>query len=567
MKRLLSILLAAAMLPAASCIENDIPYPAVELSVTDVSGEGFTVSNINETTRTVTLMLEEQTDMGRVHIDRITLGARSLVAIGIDDETLTGRITASQPLSGEFDLRTPLPITLSLYQDYEWTIRAEQTIERAFTVAGQIGATEIDAGNRTATAYVPKGTDLSRIEVTKLKLGPAGITDYSPTAEELSATGFETVRFVDASYRDTKERWMLYVLPTEVKIAVRETDLWFNTATVTALVTEEELPRAEIRYRQKGSETWLPAQRESTDGGILSCGIAPEWVDAVNDAGAPVKRLNPATGMHAGRTYELQLLIDGEPTETSEYTAPEGDLIPDGDMENPSLSCFTSSNSKAEFWASGNNNFAPSLCTQSTFAGMGGSHCAMLKATSPLVVGLAAGNLMSGIFYKADLTTGVVGFGQSYAWTARPTALKVKYHATIGIIDQALHDGAPIGEKNQDKARIFVAIVDWSARHEVSSGVKAPTGVWDPAAASSVDEGAIIAYGSIFIDESTPGDAMVEISLPLNFYDTQARPSGRYTLVISSSTSAYGDFMVGCTKNLLYLDDFEWVYGTDLPKE
>ncbi|MFR4396533.1 MAG: hypothetical protein ACLT3Q_10010 [Alistipes finegoldii] len=42
---------------------------------------------------------------------------------------------------------------------------------------------------------------------------------------------------------------------------------------------------------------------------------------------------------------------------------------------------------------------------------MGGSRCALLKASAPLIVGLAAGNLMSGIFYKDGLTTGVVEFG------------------------------------------------------------------------------------------------------------------------------------------------------------
>ena len=35
---------------------------------------------------------------------------------------------ASAPLTGEFDLRTPQFITLSLYQDYEWELRAEQRI-------------------------------------------------------------------------------------------------------------------------------------------------------------------------------------------------------------------------------------------------------------------------------------------------------------------------------------------------------------------------------------------------------------------------------------------------------
>lgn len=175
-------------------------------------------------------------------------------------------------------------------------------------------------------------------------------------------------------------------------------------------------------------------------------------------------------------------------------------------------------------------------------------------------MGLAAGNLMSGIFYKDGLTTGVVEFGQPYTWTARPSGMKVKYHATVGIVNQAKHSGAPIGKGDQDKARIFVAIVDWNARHRVASGTGAPTGTWDPTETTATDEGKIIACGSLFIDRSTAGDRMTEITLPLDFYDTQARPTGKYSIVISCSTSAYGDFMVGCTTNTMYVDDFEWVY-------
>lgn len=46
---------------------------------------------------------------------------------------------ASIPSDTVVDLTTPLQITLSLYQDYPWTIIANQTIERIFSVEGQIG--------------------------------------------------------------------------------------------------------------------------------------------------------------------------------------------------------------------------------------------------------------------------------------------------------------------------------------------------------------------------------------------------------------------------------------------
>ena len=176
-------------------------------------------------------------------------------------------------------------------------------------------------------------------------------------------------------------------------------------------------------------------------------------------------------------------------------------------------------------------------------------------------VNIAAGNLMSGIFYKDGPWTGVVEFGQPYNWTARPSGMKVKYHATLGTIDASKHSGAPVGIGDPDKARIFVAIIDWNARHRVASGTKDPTGIWDPAETIQTAEGKLIAYGSLFVDKSTEGEQMVEATLPLNFYDPAAgRPTGKYSIIISCSTSAYGDYMVGCTTNVMYVDDFQWVY-------
>ncbi|WP_295936887.1 PCMD domain-containing protein [uncultured Alistipes sp.] len=560
--RYLSILFSVAtLLCTTSCIENDLPYPVIEVSITDVQGEGFSVAGINRTTRTVTLTLEEQTDIRKVRINKVTFDTNTTNPVQIDKETLIGMITTSPALTGEFDMRVPIYATLTLYQDYQWTIQAEQPIERSFTVAGQIGSTEIEVEKRTAKAYVAEDTDLNAITVTSLKLGPADVTTYSPTAEELSEAGFESMRFVDVTYHGTTERWMLYVLHTNQNIAFREVDLWQNTGVITARVTPEDYPDAEIQYRLKGTETWHLTQKgELDENNIFTGSIAPAWTSSTNAAGLTVQRPDATKGVFAGQTYELRLLVGGEQSELIEYTAPGGDTIPDGNMENTALSCFTSKNTDAEFWASGNNSFATALCTQSSYSGMGGSYCAKLTAASPPIVDLAAGNLMAGTFRKDGISTGVVAFGQPYTWTARPTGMKVKYHAKIGIVDKAKHSGAPIGKGDQDMARVFVAIVDWSARHDVSSGTGAPKGVWDPERTTAVDEGAILAYGSLFIDKSTEGDSMVEATIPIYYYNTGGRPTGKYSVVISSATSAYGDFMTGCSTNVLYLDDFEWVY-------
>lgn len=549
---------AAAALLAASCISNDIPYPVVELRIANVEGEGFSVSENNVTSRVVTLTLDEATDIRNVKIDAVTYDA-VVHSIELNKAELLDQVRSSQELTGTFNLLSPIYTTLSLYQDYDWTIRAVQTIERRFSVTGQIGATEIDTENRIVRVYVPDDTDLGHIEIEELKLGPAEITTYSPSLEELSGSSFEPVRFVDVTCHGVTERWMLYVETTNVKVALREADLWQNTGTVTALISAEEYASgAALEYRIKGDTEWQPMQESGYDAGILTATIAPEWKTETNPNGLTVYKLVPKKGLFAGHTYEFRLLVGGsEQGAPLEYTAPAGNTIPNGDMEDASMSCWTQNNKTAEFWGSGNNTFTKGLCTQAPFAG---GMRAKLQATSAVGV-LASGNLFTGLFQKDLITRGVVSFGQTYAWKARPRALKVQYFAEhIGPVDIDKKFGAPIGMGDQDRARIMVAIVDWNARREVGSGTKPPTGTWDPQEAASTEQGKIIAYGSLFIDESSTGDRMIDTELELHFYDREAKPSGLYQLVISCSTSAYGDFMTGCKSNVLYIDNFEWAY-------
>ena len=549
---------AAAALLAASCISNDIPYPVVELRIANVEGEGFSVSENNVTSRVVTLTLDEATDIRNVKIDAVTYDA-VVHSIELNKAELLDQVRSSQELTGTFNLLSPIYTTLSLYQDYDWTIRAVQTIERRFSVKGQIGATEIDTENRIVRVYVPDDTDLGHIEIEELKLGPAEITTYSPSLEELSGSSFESVRFVDVTCHGVTERWMLYEETTNVKVALREADLWQNTGTVTALISADEYASgAALEYRIKGDTEWQPMQESGYDAGILTATIAPEWKTETNPNGLTVYKLVPKKGLFAGHTYEFRLLVGGsEQGAPLEYTAPAGNTIPNGDMEDASMSCWTQNNKTAEFWGSGNNTFTKGLCTQASFAG--GTR-AKLQATSAMGV-LASGNLFTGLFQKDLITRGVVSFGQTYAWKARPRALKVQYFAEhIGPVDIDKKFGAPIGMGDQDRARIMVAIVDWNARREVGSGTEPPTGTWDPQEAASTEQGKIIAYGSLFIDESSTGDRMIDTELELHFYDREAKPSGLYQLVISCSTSAYGDFMTGCKSNVLYIDNFEWAY-------
>lgn len=218
-------------------------------------------------------------------------------------------------------------------------------------------------------------------------------------------------------------------------------------------------------------------------------------------------------------------------------------------------------------WDSGNNAFLEQnngeeslftpLCRQDeTEPGT-----ARLQARMVLGFVFAPGNMFTGDFDYSGFS-GTVNFGKPYAWTARPRALKVRYKAQVGKIDKVgSYDPDKDSYKDQpDRARIFVAVVNWKAQHGVTSGMTEPAGMWDPAAKTSLDEGTILGYGDLVITQTATG--WVEATLPFNWYakDAANPASAPFSLVISCATSVRGDYLTGCSTNTMQVDDFEWVY-------
>ncbi len=332
-------------------------------------------------------------------------------------------------------------------------------------------------------------------------------------------------------------------------------DLWNNTAELRAAVTDDTAGNVVIKYRRQGTTDWTSITATEGEDYTYTAIVTPVWSSKTVN-GHTVYTLE--NGISANTAYEYVLSIDGKDGNVNSFTTVTTQTIPYGDMEDGTLSCFTTGNTSTLAWGSGNNNNTSSLCTISTFSGMGGSHCAKLQATNKLTF-MAAGNLFLGTFNMSGLN-GSVGFGQKYTWLARPAALKFKMHVTLGSVNSNRYNG-PLDTGTTDIATVYVAVIDWSARHSVTSGASTPTGTWSPAdGPDAVNEGKILGYGVLDITESTSGSSMVETTVPILWYDRESKPSGNYTLIIACSTSKYGDYMNGCDSNTMYVDDFEWSY-------
>ena len=426
---------------------------------------------------------------------------------------------------------------------------------KKFTVSVGDDSYDLLTGTHEGISFTP--TDKYNTELTLSDAFFAGLAggDHAVTIHVEDANG------------GSNEISTTYRLQGLVPVTEKSYDLWANTVTLQVV---DFTRSANVTFGLCGSDGQWKYQTGTSQGDdFISATYAPEWEDKTEadwstpNTVLPYSRIKDGTGISAGNTYEYKATINGA-EHTGQFTTQAGNAMTDGSLETwRSDKQFPGSGTKYTFWGSGYNSFAKDLCTRDdTMPGRVGSYCAKLTATyNTLAKVPAPGNLFTGDFGISLVPMGGnVSFGKNFTYNARPKAIKFKYHATIGLVDYNLHEGKiPVGE--MDKARVFVCIVDWSAQQKVFAGTKAPTGTWDPETQTEAANGPIIGYASKFIEETTPGDEMIEITMPINYYqNTAVAPQGKFNIAVSCATSAYGDFMDACTTNVMYIDDFEWVY-------
>ncbi len=344
-----------------------------------------------------------------------------------------------------------------------------------------------------------------------------------------------------------------------VSVDANSVDLWANTAKVTVANPAADATYS-VQYREKGTETWYTASGDATTGFTL----APEYNTSTNAADLSVSVVKDGSGIYAQNTYEIRLMNGETEVSSIEYTTQGGDAIPNGDMSDWTTKDGNLPYPNAEgksFWDSGNNVAYGLITTILCQEDESEEGVAALSANMVLGSVFAPGNMYAGDFTMSGMM-GTANFGKSYKWTARPRALSLRYKAKVGTIDKigSNHDGGEAWSGKQDTSRVFVAVVDWSKQHGVTSGMGAPSGMWDPADRTSVEEGNILGYGELVLTGNVA--AWTDAELKINWYDTSASApaSDKISLVISCATSIRGDYLTGCSTNQLWVDDFEWVY-------
>lgn len=535
MNRLFSIIFTVICIPVVSCIRNDIPYPVIDAAITQVEADGAESVGIDSDAREVLLTMEETVDLGKV----------SIRSVSFNDDA----VNPSEPIVGTRDLSRPLAVTLTAYEDeYAWTIKAEQPVERYFSISGQAGEAFIDAANKRVVAQVPSGADLTALDVSSIKLGPEGQTTYSPDIESLR--NFENPVELNVSYRNISEVWTLYVEEVEELVSISKPDAWTRVAWLRASGIEGR--DNGFRIRKVGESKWKDVGNVTSDGGAFS---------------AAADGLEPLT------EYECLAYSGEDVSETLTFTTEAEVQIPNAGFEvfsnaesDKYYSFYDPRSSvkslQTKWWGSGNKG---STTVGSKFAitkpddteKVEGSYSLKMESQY-VVIKFAAGNVFSGEYVdNVGVAGGKIRMGRPF--NLRPRKLTVWLKYKCGKIQQKTLGGYPAGDEvkvgDNDRGIVWVALGTWDF-HKYGGTENCPVEVNTTDKSTFFDPKGkdVIAYGKFVTDHDVE---WTKVEIPLEYVSTSTRPTH---IIISCAASMLGDYFTGSPDSILWIDDLRLEY-------
>ena len=508
----------------SSCIENDIPYARIEAGFTSMVAEGETsAATIDSNNRVVTLTLGESV---------------SLDAVDITSYELTEGATISNDITGGIDLTDNYKVTVSLYQDYEWIIKANQSIERYFSVPGQVGTSVVDAVGKRVVVYMPEDADITAVAIGDVKLGPAGITTMSPDLNNSVADLSKPVE-VAVTYNGKTEVWTVYVEVTSTLVSLDRVDAWTNVMWLYG--SAQEGYENGFEYRLQGSEDWIRIDQS-------------EITHAGGEFSTCVPHLDQNT------SYEVRAYSGAN-------YSPVTTVMTQGIIELPNMGFDTwwYENDKiwnpwdeggTSFWDTGNDGAASfavigvggSNTTPDTDTWDGGQGYSVKLASKWIVVKLAGGNIFAGSYVRTDGTNGVLSFGREF--TGRPTRLRGHWKYISSTINRVGEEALADLEGRPDTAIVYTALINKPEPVEIRT---------DPSNRQLFDRNAdyVIAYGEVQTGE-TIGN-WTDFDIEYEYRRTDLVPN---YIVIVSTSSKYADYFTGGDGSTLWLDDLSlgWDY-------
>lgn len=544
--------LFVSLLISACAVENDIPYPIVEGSILafEVEGqcaetpEGNVQATIDKNKRTIQLFVNDSVDITRLKIKKLTVSNQARILV---DSTLCDNYAkfpavgfeslSTLPLSSNtrMDFTRPVSFILQTYQDYEWRVDIQQVIERNIIFENQVGKAVVDDINRNVVVYLAAGQPLNKVKVSAFDLGGK----YGRVVPNLTAPAYydfsEPVSvFVSHAWEEISYEWTVYVYnikgeeggasPTDAAVTARTTQ-----ATVKGSISGGKTPQ--IEYALSGTSEWttLAVSQVTVNGTSFT---------------ATMSGLQPAT------SYLYRITIDGDVTQTGEFSTAPQILLPNGSFDdwhsdaklwNPWAANGTS------FWDTGNRGATTvgksnSYPTDETCNGKGQ---AGLLESKYIIIKFAAGNIFTGSYLRTDGTNGILSFGREFS--SFPSKLRVNYKYSSQTINRIGDDDYAHLKGLPDSCHIYIALTDWDQPLEIRTR---------PSERQLFDKNdpSIIAYAELIEGHDTPSYRQLDLELK---YRNERTP--KY-IVIVASASKYGDFFTGGEGSKLWVDNFELIY-------
>lgn len=521
------------ILLCVSCIKNPLSYPRVKADITAFAVEGQKSVNIDTDKMTVSIILKETADLDSI---RVTEYAYSEDAV------------PSYELPELLDLREPVKIAFSTYPDqsYEWTIQAEQPIERYVKCDDMIEA-EYDIEKKSILAYFPEDYDLKAVRFTKMKLEAQG-SQVDSTFGFISVDGLETptrdkmefpktldcviARKFTVKYRHEVTEWQFTALHKIIELEVTSVNAWCYSADINAAFKGKGEPV--VQYKEASEAEWIPL-KTTVDGTSIKASV-----DQLTE----------------GTSYVARVVNGDSVSEEFSFTTETPDQLPNMSFDDwyqgdPGGYTWYPNAEGSDIWGTANSGVnmmsaVNSTRPENTFVAKKGGTAVRME--SVYVFGkFAAGNIYTGKFGKAVLSP-VPGAELDWGvpFTTRPYSLKGYYAYAPKKIDNASEKYADkLG--TMDNAQILVFLTDWEQPFLVSTSTETFVDL--------KNDPSIIAVGELVTDVDTQGK-YVEFECVLEYRDDR-KP--KYIVAVACS-SLYGDYFTGGQGSVMHVDEWEFTY-------
>ncbi len=518
------IIVCLIALATVSCIENDLSYPYVEAAFSSLELEGQKSVTIDSEKRTVEIVMGENASMSKVKVISYELTNGAHVVGGMPEY---------------LDLRDSLVITLSKYENFEWTLKATRPIARYINCENQVGEAVFDLDMNIAYVYVNENQPLSTVVFNDMKLEPEGsvvkatkgyVSVDGEIVSKVEACTFPSrpmtlncavMRYFYVEYDNHEIEWGVVVRQKAVELTVDDVNAWSWAASFSGKTNGEGIPVFE--YRKASDSEWIPCGETKADG---------------------VNVTAYAEGLEAGAEYVVRLTNGVLTSAETRFTAGEAAQIHNMNFDSWSNGDkYFPNDGGYAIWDSANSTGIVKTTTPSDDAVKG--KAARLESMYKFM--FAAGNIFTGDFIKAVISGGV---GATLDWgtpfTARPLALRGYYKYSPKTIDYASNKYADM-KGQTDQCQILACLTDWAAPFQVNTATE-----------KFVDfenDPGIIAFAQFNTSEAS--SEYVQFTLPLVYRSNSRIPS---YLIIAGASSRYGDYFTGGKGSILFLDEFEFIY-------